>query len=811
MDLVAKSDILNKPITPEEAADPEALEAKRQEMLATAQKFATTAAAMLEERTIAANFVDHFQKKDREVDESLEKVRQLEKHWEAKVKFVQEEEARIRREAILPRKITFATPTEQQPLATPKDNMKKAAELLKKKDEEIDINYVRKLVASAMQQQSKADTSRSSEAGTKTASLSLVGVKNAILSLAEAKDATRNPGGVGTRNTHLSHEGAGTTEATTTKRKGATEAGASRGNHAENLKAEERLTGPLADLPHRPPVEVEAEAEAEAGDPVPARSHPVVPPVMPGIASTRNLKHYDGSERPDTWIEDYYNAVTFAGGTPNIACRMPLYLIGPARVWLSDLEENTIFCWLDLKKAFENHFRGTYKRPATTSDLQACIQKKGETSRSFLTRWLATRNECENVDNRTAMHAFIGGLQRGGLLRHKLTCLVNANKLTLDEMINIASDHTAADDDAGGDLAATAIPLHQQKKNRDNGGSNSNKRKNPPEDQKGGGSDMVAMTFQRGGPGGGRGRGRGGGAGRGQQRADEVTAAGSRAPKRYKRARKHRPRGKGGKGKNKDKEEDSSEAMDEDDASPEPKEVPAVPQYVKWSEKACTFDRSDHPAVIPKECYALVVSPRIDGYDFSKCLMDGGASLNIMYLETLEKMNLTKDQLKHSTTEFHGVVPGKKANSLGSIKLPVAFGDVNNYREEMITFEVVPFKSSYHVIFGRPTYHKFHARACYIYNKLKIPGPNGWITVSGDYKKARDCEEGEAAFAESVISGEELQGYRAAVDPTEMQTTKKQISEQKTSFKAAIETKKHDLIEGDSSKQVSVGANMDPK
>ncbi|KAK1697021.1 hypothetical protein QYE76_013718 [Lolium multiflorum] len=816
MDLVAKSDILNKPITPEEAADPEALEAKRQEMLATAQKFAKTAAAMLEERTIAANFVDHFQKKDREVDESLEKVRQLEKHWEAKVKFVQEEEARIRREAILPRKITFATPTEQQPLATPKDNMKKAAELLKKKDEEIDINYVRKLVASAMQQQSKADTSRrlasnpeqcistaqkdaipsqhrddesrtgSTErrrkvrdhpnpipipsdsapkdqekgkgamytgrdkyrvpsppprasrpplpprrrspagnprphgpgginirdampaprdrnrertleqlrAGTKTANLSLVGVKNATLSLAKAKDVTRNPGGAGTRSTHLSHEGAGTTEATTTKRKGATEAGASRGSHAENLKAEERLTGPLADLPHHHPVEAEAEAEAEAGDPVPAQNRPAVPLVMLGIASMRNLKHYDGSERPDTWIEDYYNAVTFAGGTPNIACRMlQLYLIGPARVWLSDLEENTIFCWLDLKKAFENHFRA----------------------------WGAA----------------------------KLTCLVNANKLTLDEMINIASDHTAADDDAGGDLAATAIPLHQQKKNRDNGVSNSNKRKNPPEDQKGGGSDMVAMTFQRGGPGGGRGAD----GGRGQQRADEVTAAGSRAPKRYKRARKHRPRGKGGKGKNKDKEEDSSEAMDEDDASPEPKED------VKWSEKACTFDRSDHPAVIPKECYALVVSPRIDGYDFSKCLMDGGASLNIMYLETLEKMNLTKDQLKHSTTEFHGVVPGKKANSLGSIKLPVAFGDVNNYREEMITFEVVPFKSSYHVIFGRPTYHKFHARACYIYNKLKIPGPNGWITVSGDYKKARDCEEGEAAFAESVISGEELQGY----------------------------------------------------
>ncbi|KAK1593727.1 hypothetical protein QYE76_027001 [Lolium multiflorum] len=775
--------------------------------------------------------------------------------------------------------------------------MKKAAELLKKKDEEIDINYVRKLVASAMQQQSKADTSRRlasnpeqcistaqkdaipsqhrddesrtgsterrrkvrdhpnpisclldstpkncqrerircilaetstvfhhrhpelrvlrylldvavppetpgpmgqvestsattcrlletgagsvrrnhAEAGIKTASLSLVGIKNATLSLAEAKDAIRNQGGAGTRSTHLSHAGAGTTEATTTKVKGATGRSQPREPRRESEGGRSSYRPPRRS-PSPPP---SGGGGGGGGRGRRSRSRSKSPSAAPrardrlneyrsdyigprcfgqmireepkprslNLKLPGNLKHYDGSERPDTWIEDYYNAVTFAGGTPNIACRMlQLYLIGPARVWLSDLEENTIFCWLDLKKAFENHFRGTYKRPATTSDLQACIQKKGETSR--------------------VSHLMVGG---------------------------------------------------------------------------------------------GRGRGRGGGAGRGQQRADEVTAAGSRAPQTYeeyrdmpclahldpatgksthtnrnckwvndlkndpeagyKRARKHRPRGKGGKGKNKDKEEDSSEAMDEDDASPEPKEgtaanksnpfgrksvgtyhtflgtptvrakksalrilnatVPAVPQYVKWSEKACTFDRSDHPAVIPKECYALVVSPRIDG------------------------------QTQHSL-EFSWC-GSREEGKLSQQYQISAFGNVNNYREEMITFEVVPFKSSYHVIFGRPTYHKFHARACYIYNKLKIPGPNGWITVSGDYKKARDCEEGEAAFAESVISGEELQGYRAAVDPTEMQTTKKQISEQKTSFKAAIETKKHDLVEGDNSKQVSVGANMDPK
>ncbi|KAK1642323.1 hypothetical protein QYE76_060128 [Lolium multiflorum] len=563
MDLVAKSDILNKPITPEEAADPEALEAKRQEMLATAQKFATTAAAMLEERTIAANFVDHFQKKDREVDESLEKVRQLEKHWEAKVKFVQEEEARIRREAILPRKITFATPTEQQPLATPKDNMKKAAELLKRRTRRLTSTTSG---SSLLQQcsKSKADTSRrlasnpeqcistaqkdaipsqhrddesrtgsterrrkvrdhpnpipipsdstpkdqekgkgamyrqrqiscsvtttpsfvlryplavavlpkprphgpgginirdampaprdrnrertleQLEAGTKTASPSLVGVKNAIPSLAEAKDATRTRRSR-TRNTHRATKEPERRRRPPPRGKEPPKP-EPRGNHAENLKAEERLTGP-ADLPHRRPVE-EAERRQRPEIPFPLEVTRWCPRDARDRLNEYRSDYIGPSERPDTWIEDYYNA-TFAGGTPNIACRMlQLYLIGPARVWLSDLEENTIFCWLDLKKAFENHFRGTYKRPATTSDLQACIQKKGETSRSFLTRWLATRNECENVDNRTAMHAFIGGLQRGGLLRHKLTCLVNANKLTLDEMINIASDHTADDDAA---------------------------------------------------------------------------------------------------------------------------------------------------------------------------------------------------------------------------------------------------------------------------------------------------------------------------------------------------------------------------
>jgi hypothetical protein len=195
------------------------------------------------------------------------------------------------------------------------------------------------------------------------------------------------------------------------------------------------------------------------------------------------------------------------------------------------------------------------------------------------------------------------------------------------------------------------------------------------------------------------------------------------------------------------------------------------------------WSRDDHLEHIPDGSYTIVVNPLIQGYEFSKCLMDGSSSLNIMYMETLTKLGLTMTQLRHSAVIFYGVVPGCQAKSLGSITLKVAFGDDNNYREEPITFEVIPFKSTYHVIFGRPAFHSFHARPCYIYNQLKMLGPNGIITIYGSFRKAKECENGEAAFAEVVFFGEEFKEIHAATDPAEMPASKQKVSASPPTFK----------------------------
>ena len=131
--------------------------------------------------------------------------------------------------------------------------------------------------------------------------------------------------------------------------------------------------------------------------------------------------------------------------------------------------------------------------------------------------------------------------------------------------------------------------------------------------------------------------------------------------------------------------------------------------------------------------------------------MDGGSSINILYYETFQRMGLTDKNLRPSNTVFHGVVPGKSAYPVGKIALEVVFGDDHDSRSETLTFEVVKIRSTYHALFRRPVYAIFMARPCYAYLQLKMSGHKGTITVHGSHKIALECEEGDAAYAESTV------------------------------------------------------------
>jgi hypothetical protein len=97
------------------------------------------------------------------------------------------------------------------------------------------------------------------------------------------------------------------------------------------------------------------------------------------------------------------------------------------------------------------------------------------------------------------------------------------------------------------------------------------------------------------------------------------------------------------------------------------------------------------------------------------------------------------------------------------------------------------------------------------YNQLKLPGPDGIITINCSFRKAKECEDGEAAFAEAVFFGDEFKEIHAATDPAEMPASKQKISAFPPTFKPTVDTKQVELVTGDAAKTTSIGTNLSPK
>ena len=182
-----------------------------------------------------------------------------------------------------------------------------------------------------------------------------------------------------------------------------------------------------------------------------------------------------------------------------------------------------------------------------------------------------------------------------------------------------------------------------------------------------------------------------------------------------------------------------------------------------------------------------MVDPVVGGTRLTKVLMDGGSGLNILYAETLKGMGIPMSKLSKSNMSFHGVIHGNKAESLDQISLDVVFSDSKHYRKEKLTFEVVDFQSAYHAILGRHAYARFMARPCYVYLKLKMPGPKGVITVTGNRQKAEECFQKGSKIADAQMAAVEFQEYQKSADPSDLLRAKKPATD--SAFQSTGETK----------------------
>jgi hypothetical protein len=187
--------------------------------------------------------------------------------------------------------------------------------------------------------------------------------------------------------------------------------------------------------------------------------------------------------------------------------------------------------------------------------------------------------------------------------------------------------------------------------------------------------------------------------------------------------------------------------------------------------------------------------------------MDGDNSLNIIYIETLGLLGIDLSTIRAGAAPFHEIIPGKRVLPLGKLDLPVCFGTPSNLHRETLTFEVVGFRGTYHVVLGRPCYAKFMTVPNYTYLKLKMPGPNGVITVGSTYRHAYECDVECVEYTKALAESEAL--------ITDLECLSKEVLDAKRhagNFKPAEAVKSVPLDpSNDADKKVRIGSELDPK
>ena len=108
---------------------------------------------------------------------------------------------------------------------------------------------------------------------------------------------------------------------------------------------------------------------------------------------------------------------------------------------------------------------------------------------------------------------------------------------------------------------------------------------------------------------------------------------------------------------------------------------------LKWSQCAITFNSAYQlkcaatTGVRPMLCPLVISNVQV-----TKTLIDGGTGLNVLSIGTFDNLQVPYEQLR-PTKPFSGVIDGS-TTPIGQVRLPVTFGERNNYRTKLIDFDV---------------------------------------------------------------------------------------------------------------------------
>ncbi|VFR01694.1 unnamed protein product [Cuscuta campestris] len=222
-------------------------------------------------------------------------------------------------------------------------------------------------------------------------------------------------------------------------------------------------------------------------------------------------------------------------------------------------------------------------------------------------------------------------------------------------------------------------------------------------------------------------------------------------------------------------------------------EVSAEPARRKYPRREpIVFTDLDLPPTGEDHNDPLVITMDINGVDVARVLVDTGSSVNILYLETFQKLRLCRTQLEPLKTPLSGFT-GDTVEAEGSIVLPVELGSGEKTVWKRMRFIVVDIKCVHNAILGRPGINKVGAVISMPYQCMKFHTSGGVGEVRGDQRNAREC------YARAVKK------MTKGVNVISQEITKGETREK---LEPEAETVEIELHPGDSSRMVRIGANL---
>ncbi|VFQ60791.1 unnamed protein product [Cuscuta campestris] len=472
-----------------------------------------------------------------------------------------------------------------------------------------------------------------------------------------------------------------------------------------------------------------------AGSPFTARDHLTPFPRKVKIDAPR----FTGKEDPEIHLDSFNQSATMNGCTDEEKCLLFFQTLrNRATEWFNKLRPGSIDSFSDLASKFKAKFQENCTKRKKFTYLSTAGQRESENLTQFLTRWKEEVDKVEEMDDKTVLSLLLSGLRAGEL--YKEFC--RKPPATYQEAYHTAWEFAEAETQLRAKKEAehgykpkpvqvkkeeapvTSRPRHhydpvirmvnteecQEEKSHqwvrpsipENDRDDDRRRNNrPKERQPAPEKEHIGMIF--GGPEGG----------------------------------------------------DSAVQRKNWVRSIYVGEVSTEPARCKYPRREpIVFTDRDLPPTGEDHNDPLVITMDINGVDVARVLVDTGSSVNILYLETFQKLRLCRTQLEPLKTPLSGFT-GDTVEAEGSIVLPVELGSGEKTVWKKMRFIVVDIKCVHNAILGRPGINKVGAVISMPHLCMRFHTPGGvgeriillgyyWPTIVQDceryVQKCRTCQ-----------------------------------------------------------------------